>query len=93
MEARPRKERPSIPQRYASKETASCLPTTTATTTPLSDAIADAYSDGLRDGESWSSCRRDTDDRDYAMARAERVEAKLAALETDAAKPEPEAGQ
>lgn len=48
---------------------------------PLSEAIADAYTDGCCDGESWGHRTSTTEDRDYAMARADRLEARVAELE------------
>ncbi len=48
---------------------------------PLSEAIADAYTDGRRDGQSWGYSTRTTDDRDYAMARADVLEARVRELE------------
>lgn len=44
---------------------------------PLADAIADAHNEGLSAGQDWSSRKVPTDDRDYAMKRANELEAEL----------------
>lgn len=48
---------------------------------PLSEAIADVHAEGLAAGESWSMSRISTDERDYATARANRLEARVRELE------------
>lgn len=49
---------------------------------PLSEAISDAYDEGLSNGQAWdySSRGKPTDERDYAMARADRLEAEVERL-------------
>lgn len=59
---------------------------------PLSEAIAEAYTDGLNDGSSPRAWARTVADRDYAMARADRLEQKLAGLEREIAGLEREIG-
>jgi hypothetical protein len=46
---------------------------------PLSDAIRDAYNEGLSGGQSWASAPT-VDERDYATARADALEAGVALL-------------
>ena len=47
---------------------------------PLSESISEAYIDGINVGSSWSSSAQRTEDRDYAIARADRLEAERAEL-------------
>lgn len=44
---------------------------------PLSESIAEAYTDGCNDGSSPRAWARTVADRDYAMARADRLEQQL----------------
>lgn len=44
---------------------------------PLSDAIREAHIEGVHTGESWSMTTWITEDRDYAVARADALEGKL----------------
>ena len=48
---------------------------------PLSDAIRDTFAQGITEGQSWSRSTIHTDERDYAVDRADRLEVRSAAMD------------